>query len=374
MSFLSEYRKGFDPLAGMVSFDACLLFAVYNSLIAQRGISGPTLEIGVHHGASAIMVAALRKSSESFVAIDLFGELQDQNISRSGSGDREIFLENVRRFHPDLRFLRMISSPSSAVTPKQLGRGYSFCHIDGGHSDEETYGDLVLCFEVAAAGSLIAIDDYFNAQFPGVSEGTVRFMQQHRGKLRPVAIGYNKVLFLREPAQFDLNSALADAFPFIPRMTVEQFGYPTLLFGTPLEYYFDLDRSTPERLVRRLEVIRATLTPQIETVAARASDTCCVPIRVRNESSIPFQWGYLPIGVSYHLKATDGQMLVHDNTRSYFREPLFPDHDRLVEVAVGMPSAPGRYLLEFDLVWEGVCWFKDRGSPTVSIPLIVTEE
>jgi len=45
MSFLSDYRKGFDWLASMRSFDACMLFATYNSLITQRGISGPTLKL-----------------------------------------------------------------------------------------------------------------------------------------------------------------------------------------------------------------------------------------------------------------------------------------------------------------------------------------
>jgi hypothetical protein len=34
-----------------------------------------------------------------------------------------------------------------------------------------------------------------------------------------------------------------------------------------------------------------------------------------------------------------------------------------VDLAVTVPSAPGRYLLELDLVHEGICWFGQHGSP-----------
>ena len=172
-------------MASMFSFDAALLFTSYNQLIATRGIGGPTLEIGVHHGASAIAIAALRKPGAAFVAIDLFQDLQDQNVSRSGLGDRAVFLANMQRVYGDTSFLKVIAAPSTAVTPSQLGEGYSFCHIDGGHSDAETYSDLALCTAIAAPGGLIGLDDYFNATFPGVSEGTVRFMIENPGKLRP---------------------------------------------------------------------------------------------------------------------------------------------------------------------------------------------
>jgi hypothetical protein len=59
VSFFSDYRQALVSMTSMFSFDAALLFTSYNQLIATRGISGPTLEIGVHHGASAIAIAAL---------------------------------------------------------------------------------------------------------------------------------------------------------------------------------------------------------------------------------------------------------------------------------------------------------------------------
>jgi predicted O-methyltransferase YrrM len=44
-------------------------------------------------------------------------------------------------------------------------------------------------------------------------------------------------------------------------------------------------------------------------------------------------------------------------------EPTLPGETRSVEVAVP-PPPPGRYVLEFDLVAEGVCWFGRNGSDT----------
>ncbi len=369
MSFFTTYRRALDSMTGMSSFDSALLFASYNQLVAKHGIRGSTLEIGVHHGASAIGVAALRGPGTSFVAIDLFEELQGSNVSRSGLGDRAIFLANMERVHGDVSFLTVIASPSSRVTPDQLGRHFSFCHIDGGHSDVETYSDLALCTQITMPGGLIGLDDYFNPSFPGVSEGTVRFMEKNPQELRPLAIGYNKVLFQREPVPFALNEAHAEQFSFIPRTNIRHFRRDSFLFGVALEYWFDLEHSTPSNLLRRAEIIRAELHPEVNTLRARAGIGTVLPVLVRNESTIPFQWTDSPIGLSYHLMDADGKELSHDNARNFFTEPLLPGQERVVDLSIATPSLPGTYELEIDLVCEGVFWFKDRGSPTASVTL-----
>src|SRR5256886_11736729 len=56
----------------------------------------------------------------------------------------------------DAPFLNVIARPSSEVTPLDLspdgGKHFSFCHIDGGHSRQETCGDLRLCNSVLMEG------------------------------------------------------------------------------------------------------------------------------------------------------------------------------------------------------------------------------
>ena len=109
----------------------------------------------------------------------------------------------MREFYPDSSFIRVIARPSGELTPSDLGSGFTFIHIDGGHSPEEVYHDLKLCYEVSAEGGLIALDDYFNPEHPGVCEGAVEFSLRHPGWLRPLVAGYNKVLFQKPRDHID---------------------------------------------------------------------------------------------------------------------------------------------------------------------------
>src|SRR5215216_3176909 len=95
-AFLQSYLDAFPSIQGFFTFDAALMFMAYNQLISAEGISGDVLEIGVHHGLSAIAVGALVGPKGGFVAVDLFEELQDHNWSRSGAGNREVFLRNMQ--------------------------------------------------------------------------------------------------------------------------------------------------------------------------------------------------------------------------------------------------------------------------------------
>ena len=72
--FLQRYFARW-ALPGWFHQDAALLFMAYNQLIADQGLTGNTLEIGVYHGKSAIAVASLRDESGTFTAIDPFDAL-----------------------------------------------------------------------------------------------------------------------------------------------------------------------------------------------------------------------------------------------------------------------------------------------------------
>src|SRR6516165_7775401 len=99
LTFIREYSLMIDSIKGWFQFDAALLFWAYNQLIAAEGVTGHVLEIGVHHGRSAIATASLRGDGKLFHAIDLFDELQSQNQSGSGQGNRKAFLKNMQTFH-----------------------------------------------------------------------------------------------------------------------------------------------------------------------------------------------------------------------------------------------------------------------------------
>ena len=372
-NFLKEYSEFFTSIEGAFQFDAALLLIAHNQIINSQGIFGDVLEIGVRQGLSSIVVAALRGTGRRFFAVDLFDDMQSENVSSSGAGDKAAFVRNMSCFYENTGFLEIISSNSLALKPSDLGLEFSFCHIDGGHSDAETYHDLELCSQILIPGGLVAVDDYFNPSFPGVCEGAVRFMMEYPEALAPVAIGFNKVLFCKPGSSFSLNAVFASTFPYIPRDSAMLWGIPVNLFWSKLLYFFDLSLSTPGCLVRDSNTnLGAVYEPQTHHLSAKTNNVVQLPVKVTNNSTTPFQCGDHTFGLSYHLLSNDGVMLKRDNVRHFFKQPLQPAEQRIVELSILVPEEIGNYLVEIDLVWEGVMWFKDKGNPTSIVNLVVS--
>jgi hypothetical protein len=77
--------------------------------------------------------------------------------------------------------------------------------------------------------------------------------------------------------------------------------------------------------------------------------------------------GQQGIGLTFHLSRADGTMLSWENPRQYFADPVPAGSSSKFEFRYRAPGDPGRFLLEFDLVHEGHCWFKDKGGATAIV-------
>lgn len=373
LGFLNEYQESFSSIEGAFQFDAALLFMAYNQLIQSQGIRGDTLEIGVRHGLSSIAVAALRGPGRRFFAVDLFDEADSPNALPGGSGSRDVMVSNLKRFYDDIDFIQVLQCDSAELKPADLGSHFSFCHIDGGHSDAETYHDLELCAEILLPGGLLALDDYFNPSFPGVSEGAVRFNLNHAGALQPIAIGFNKVLFQKPTSASSLNAMFARIFSHVPKASATLWGMRVHLFWSRFQHFFDLGQSTAASLISRAPSdLRAVFKPQSAAINANPQESVRLPVKIINTSAIPFHCIDSTFGLSYHLLSDDGVMLTHDNPRNLFNDQLAPGEERLIELSILAPEVKGHYLLEIDIVWEGIAWFKDKGNPTSLVSLTVS--
>jgi hypothetical protein len=372
-SFLQSYLSAFHRMRGWFSYDAALMFMAYNQLNRAAGISGDTLEIGVYQGLSAIAVAALRGEGRKLYAIDLFEELGANEAYGSGASYRKIFEENFRSVYGMLDFVQIVVGASGKLKPADFPHSFSFCHVDGGHSPQETCDDLRFASAILVPGGLLALDDYFNPQHPGVCEGAINFMRRHEGLLRPVAIGYNKVLFQKLPASLDLNAEFSKAFPHVPHSESRMWDRQAILFGEPLRYYFDLYASTPELFVRLGEAgTRAAFAPEMHRIKSRAGKMLSLPVTVKNTSQETFPHGDGVMGLSYHLQSSAGETLQHDNPRAYLKAPLEPGDQARLMLSVTAPAVPGGYRIEIDLVREGVMWFADVGNPTCLVEFEVS--
>ncbi len=343
---------------------------MYGGLLAEAEVRGATCEIGVHHGLSAIAVAALRGPGAPMTGIDTFGGPRDADASGGMSGDERAFRTNMSRFYSDTSFLRVIATDSRAVSASRVD-GCAFFHIDGGHSADETQHDLALAADAAVEGGLVALDDYFNPSFPGVSEGTVRFLIDRPGALVPLAVGHNKVIFQRAPLAGDLNARIAERYARIPRSRAVFDGADVLVFGAAVAPHVDLERSTPERLVTRDVGLRAEIRPRVRLLVASPGAVVDLPLRMWNRSEIAFAWSDSPFGLSYHLYRDDGAVERYENARQWFLAPLEPDADREMTIPIIAPQRPGDYVVAVDVVWEGICWLHERGSSPAKVPLRV---
>lgn len=72
-----------------------------------------------------------------------------------------------------------------------------------------------------------------------------------------------------------------------------------------------------------------------------------------------------------HLRAVDGRLLEQDFLRVALPGDVAPEGRVELELACPAPDRPGAYVLELDLLVEGLCWFGARGSSTLSLPLDV---
>jgi hypothetical protein len=108
----------------------------------------------------------------------------------------------------------------------------------------------------------------------------------------------------------------------------------------------------------------------------RAFEGGMVEVDLRLENSGKQEWSSQinnPYLVSFHLLDEAGQLLKFDNARTALPHVIRPDEEALISVRVKAPLEKGNYQIEFDLLREGLAWFKDAGSPTLTIPLRVEE-
>ncbi|MGO8864809.1 MAG: methyltransferase domain-containing protein [Acidimicrobiales bacterium] len=100
-----------------------------------------------------------------------------------------------------------------------------------------------------------------------------------------------------------------------------------------------------------------------------------VTATVRNTSTDVWSSGpgwYLALG--NHWLGADGQEVQLDDGRASLEHDVDTGAVTDITLAVTAPVSAGRYVLELDMVQELVCWFAQRGSPTLRAEVDVVAE
>ena len=127
------------------------------------------------------------------------------------------------------------------------------------------------------------------------------------------------------------------------------------------------------------DAVLAEITPVDGELELEAGTEAVVRARVQNVGASPWPalLGGRPVHLGNHWRDTDGKLLQLDDGRAPLPHDVAPGEVVELELAVTAPVEPGDYLLELDLVQEGVAWFSQRRrlsrrrSRTARVPVTV---
>jgi SAM-dependent methyltransferase len=124
---------------------------------------------------------------------------------------------------------------------------------------------------------------------------------------------------------------------------------------------------------RERDGLKAEITIRLERPEVQHDEAIRGAATVQNVGSVIWLPGSTPLGgvnLGIHLRTRDNRPVAVDFARVALDGRTAPGEIRSVEFTLAPPE-PGEYLLEFDLVSEGVTWFEMNGSPTATVALTV---
>ncbi len=108
------------------------------------------------------------------------------------------------------------------------------------------------------------------------------------------------------------------------------------------------------------------------SLVAFEAETAKARVLLRNLGKAAWDSGKTPpVLLSYHVLDPDRKTVRFENRRFALPSPVGPGGEAALDIDIKAPLEPGDYLLEFDLLREGMAWFKDGGSKTLDLSLTV---
>jgi hypothetical protein len=97
-----------------------------------------------------------------------------------------------------------------------------------------------------------------------------------------------------------------------------------------------------------------------------------VPVTITNTSPRPWVSGAnQPFLLSYHLYKADGTLVTYDGARTLLDDTVSPGEQISVNAFLFAPSAPGEYLVAWDMLQEQVSWFSWKENNPYTMTLTV---
>jgi Methyltransferase domain len=249
---------------------ACLLSSQKDNIIR-----GNLCEIGVHHGRLFFILALARQADECALAVDLFEDDKINFPSGWHRGRDRALLVNANRLGIPIRASEMLKTSSLAINTADLircaGGPIRFFSVDGGHDYQHVVNDLQLAESTLSDGGIIAVDDFFNLNWPEVTFGTYDFVRRS-DKVVPFSVSPEKLYLTTASMVSKYQAALREANLGADSGIVRFFGHDLTLtrygrYGRAL----NIARSGIGRYARHLASRAATLSRDPRSIVKRSS-------------------------------------------------------------------------------------------------------
>ena len=150
---------------------------------------------------------------------------------------------------------------------------------------------------------------------------------------------------------------------------------PEAVFGQSIYLYRAKTKAPPASAPLPGNAFRAGITALNPPPTLRAGQVANVRVRIRNVSDVTWpKLGYrgpsdglYQVRLGNHWLDGNGREVATDDGRTALPYDLDPGDEAELQLPITAPLEAGEYVLEIDLLQEGVTWFGRQGSPTARV-------
>ncbi len=354
--------------------------AIYG-LRKLKGLPPNAVALGVGSGHERILYFLANRVAK-VIATDLYeGDFVEKEASPIMLHTPEMFAPfHYRKEHLEVLTMdaRKLEFPSNAFDIV-----FSFSSIEhfGGH--REAVMALREMFRVLKAGGVAVVTTELILNRLGSTRGFFRrreieplFLQATGFELVGDGVDYRvERLFLRKPMEFPYEptgkpcvvlrrglTLFTSIALFLRKTTAAGSGQPLAATGDEIA-------SPLRRFIHKAEIA-----PSASHLFVKRGGLLCLPLTLRNLGDVvwynyPSQTHTVRLGA--HLLSKTGDCLEWDFARQNLPVSVNPGEDVRLDLLATAPNARGDFLLEIDVVKEGVLWFAEESSSAPRISLTV---
>ncbi len=169
------YFKKIRNIPGAFNLDDMQHFLMVSKMQTMNSVRGDLLEIGTYHGRSASLMSLCLNKDEQLHLCDAFlGDTEDFYINKPTVKN---LIRNISSVNPTISLDNIIvHNMLSNELIFDKDQEFRLVHVDGGHSDEQTYFDMRLAATHLCVNGIIIVDDYMHNAWKGVRLGVDRFL------------------------------------------------------------------------------------------------------------------------------------------------------------------------------------------------------